>query len=504
MEAGRSDGGLSRSRHGFTQDHGNTGEILKTWRIAIVGGGPGGLFTAWRLREQVRSPCMITIFEATPRLGGKVQTRRFAHAGVPYEAGAAELYDYSLLGEDPLKDLVLALGLSISPMGGSAVLWEGHLLSHLDDVESHLGLAVRRDLEEFDRRAVDALGPRDFFEADLLQNHALRHWPGPFTQRLDGVSHPAARRYLQTLIHSDLAAEPGQTSIPYGLHNYLMNRPEYLRLYSIVGGNERLIDALVERLDAEIRLSHRVMAISANSGGSYTLALQSETSTGTASRMSADFDFVIVALPNPVLPSLEFHGEDVRQAIGRHQKHHAHPAHYLRMTLLFERPFWRTVLRESFCMLDQFDGCCLYDESSRNPVVEEGVLGWLLGGDAAPELDSKSDAELIELAMETLPAQLKDMARDQFREGRVHRWQSEVSALPGGWDQWSLDRRHQPAPHEAPGLFLVGDYLFDSTLNGVLDSADHVAGWIASLIEDASPPRKSTPKHLSAPLEHPR
>ena len=68
-------------------------EILNNWRIAIVGGGPGGLFTAWRLREQARSPCAITIFEATPRLGGKVQTRRFAHSGVPYEAGAAELYD---------------------------------------------------------------------------------------------------------------------------------------------------------------------------------------------------------------------------------------------------------------------------------------------------------------------------------------------------------------------------------------------------------------------------
>jgi hypothetical protein len=27
---------------------------------------------------------------------------------------------------------------------------------------------------------------------------------------------------------------------------------------------------------------------------------------------------------------------------------------------------------------------------------------------------------------------------------------------------------------------LVGDYLFDSTINGVLDSAQYVAGWIAA------------------------
>ena len=31
-----------------------------------------------------------------------------------------------------------------------------------------------------------------------------------------------------------------------------------------------------------------------------------------------------------------------------------------------------------------------------------------------------------------------------------------------------------------PHLFVVGDYLYDSTLNGVLDSAEHVAGWLAA------------------------
>ena len=29
-------------------------------------------------------------------------------------------------------------------------------------------------------------------------------------------------------------------------------------------------------------------------------------------------------------------------------------------------------------------------------------------------------------------------------------------------------------------MFVVGDYLFDSTLNGVLDSADYVADWLAA------------------------
>ena len=43
---------------------------------------------------------------------------------------------------------------------------------------------------------------------------------------------------------------------------------------------------------------------------------------------------------------------------------------------------------------------------------------------------------------------------------------------------------------EHPNLFVVGDYLFDSTLNGVLDSADHVTGWLAGwLAEKPGVPR---------------
>ena len=46
------------------------------------------------------------------------------------------------------------------------------------------------------------------------------------------------------------------------------------------------------------------------------------------------------------------------------------------------------------------------------------------------------------------------------------------------------DARHRPEPVEHPGLFVVGDYLFDSTLNGVKDSADLVVEWLQEEIEE--------------------
>ena len=54
------------------------------------------------------------------------------------------------------------------------------------------------------------------------------------------------------------------------------------------------------------------------------------------------------------------------------------------------------------------------------------------------------------------------------------------------------EQRHQPDPVGHPGLFMVGDYLYDSTLNGVLDSAGRVASWIAAGLADGWLPQRRT------------
>jgi protoporphyrinogen oxidase len=54
--------------------------------IAIVGGGPGGLMTAWHLDRKLEHECKVTIFEATDRLGGKIVSRKFDKVDALYEA----------------------------------------------------------------------------------------------------------------------------------------------------------------------------------------------------------------------------------------------------------------------------------------------------------------------------------------------------------------------------------------------------------------------------------
>lgn len=133
---------------------------------------------------------------------------------------------------------------------------------------------------------------------------------------------------------------------------------------------------------------------------------------------------------------------------------------------------------DDFLMLDAFGGTCLYVESGRDPTARHGVLGLLLGGSAAAEMAGWADEALVAAAVDALPEWL-GLGWEELLEARVHRWTGAVSAAPGGWHALPVDRRHQPSAAH-PNLFVVGDYLFDSTLNGVLDSAEHVAGWIAA------------------------
>ena len=72
--------------------------------LAIVGGGPGGLMSAWYLKRKLGDLCRVTIYEASDRLGGKIVTRKFDSAPAMYEAGVAEIYDYSMTGPDPLRE----------------------------------------------------------------------------------------------------------------------------------------------------------------------------------------------------------------------------------------------------------------------------------------------------------------------------------------------------------------------------------------------------------------
>ncbi len=460
--------------------------------IAVVGGGPGGLMLLHELERTLDRPCRAALFEADGRLGGKVWTRSFRSQPLRYEAGAAELYDVSAVDVDPLRELIADLRLPTTRLEGSAVVLEGRVIANLDDFEAAFGGAARRAVEAFDREARGRMSPRQFYDSDQAESFVDEREPGAFRALLQRVEDPAARRYLEVLMHSDLATEPEHTGLRYGLQNYLMNDPAYMSLYRIDGGNERLIDALAARIRAEVHRRHRLELVEALANGRVRLHFRHD---GAA--IARDFDHVVLALPLAALAEVRFEPRALCEAFARHSQQFHHPAHYLRVTALFDRPFWRATLRDTFWMLDAFEGCCVYDESPRLPSEAHGVLGWLLGGRAAVQLATMEDEALVQHALASLPDAF-GQPRAHFIEAVVQRWIGAVSALPGGRRILGFDQRHRPAREVCPALYVVGDYLFDSTLNGVLESALHVATALAAAVADPVQ-RQPEPSRVQVP-----
>ena len=132
--------------------------------LAIVGGGPGGLMTAWYLRKKLGPLCKVTIFEATERVGGKILSKKFESAPALYEAGVAEIYDYSMLGPDPLRDLVQHLGLQTIPMDAEQVQLDGEVLDDVRGMRRKYGNATADAIEAFRKRCTQMISPQEYYE----------------------------------------------------------------------------------------------------------------------------------------------------------------------------------------------------------------------------------------------------------------------------------------------------------------------------------------------------
>lgn len=89
-----------------------------TARLTVVGGGITGLAAAW---EAVQRGASVTVLEAGPRLGGKIETDVID--GVPVEAGPDAFLARVPWATDLCRELGLADSL-VSPAAGRAMVWQ--------------------------------------------------------------------------------------------------------------------------------------------------------------------------------------------------------------------------------------------------------------------------------------------------------------------------------------------------------------------------------------------
>jgi monoamine oxidase/SAM-dependent methyltransferase len=431
--------------------------------------------SAWYLKRKLGALCRVTIFEASDRLGGKVVTRRFDSAPAMYEAGVAEIYDYSMTGPDPLRELIQHFGLQTIPMDAEQVQLDGELLNDVVGMRRKFGATTAEAIVAFRKRCTEMISPIEYYEG--VGAHDNEHpWSNLTAEELldKEVQDDTAKRFFKVMARSDIATESHNTNALNALKNFVMDIDGYIGLYSIQNGNEQLIECLQSEVDAEIELNHRVLKVGKAASGRYRLNMMNGKGPETR-----EFDLVLVCLPHSWLATLGWEGEVLRRSMVKHIAYFDRPAHYLRVSMLFDEPFWGEKIPGSWFMSEAFGGCCVYNEGSRHDVGRNGVLNFLIAGSDALAFANLSDEELVEAALKSLPASLGD-ARAHFVEGKAHRWLSSVNAIPGGLPVRDVMTNHRPEPKQHPGLVLVGDYLFDSTLNGLLDSSDAATDIVVS------------------------
>jgi monoamine oxidase len=460
-------------------------------RIAVIGGGPGGLFATYILNQKFPQ-AEVTLFESGDRLGGKIRTVRFED-GTPFEAGVAELYEYlGPGGKDPLRQLIEEdLGLETNDMAGGCVVLGEKIIRDHDEFEQYFGAEARKCLEDFHRKMAELMPLEKY--ANRWQPDNEHPWASETFRDLlleETKDHPEVRRYVLAAIHSDLATEAHTCNGLNAIKNALMDNDAYMQLYHIEGGIERLPLALSRRIKADVRLGYRVCALSTvrSLGGYYEV----EWESGGAYN-SAVFNGVVVAVPNHWLGQICWCCEPLEGKLQHTLEHYDLPAHYLRVSMNFSERWWtRLQIPGEFWMMDVYNGCCVYDEERRWGEGPGHVLSFLIaGGDALLNCaHGQSDECIVKELLRRLPSFMR-CAEDYLIEAQVDRFAGSINAQPGGWPAEELEGEHYPDPEGHPRLVIVGDYLFDSTLNAALISANTAANLI--LKEFGIEPEPKTP-----------
>jgi monoamine oxidase len=457
--------------------------------ICVIGGGPGGLFTTYILNQKLPS-ARVTILEASSRTGGKIFTDHFSD-GTPFESGVAELYEYKGPGEkDPLRALIEDdLGLTTVNMSGGGVVLCDEPIRDMDDLEAQHGTEVRKQVEAFHRKMAKLMP---------LERYAKRWQPDndhPWARETflhharALLTEPKALAYVATAVHSDLATEMHTCNGLNGIKNVLLDNDEYIQLYHVRGGIGKVAESLAEKIDADIQTDTRVLSVEKSDNDRYRVHHHHN-----GQRQDKEYDCVIFALPNHWLSQVRFPDAKLKSAIDAMLQHYDLPAHYLRVSLNFSHNWWEKFrFPGDFWMMEIHDGCCVYDESARWRSTRGHVLSFLLAGQAALNCctSNQSDREIVNFVLDSLPLDWQDDAHETLQEAQVDRHVGSVNAQPGGWPAEELRGEHHPEPKDNPGIFLVCDAFFDSTLNAALMSASLAVELLCEELEIA--PQKATP-----------
>ncbi len=273
-----------------------------TPRIVVVGAGLAGLTCAYRLKQ---AGYAATLYEASDRVGGRCWTIRGEFADGQLAEHGGELIDQ---GHTAIRQLAQELGLTLDNLLAAEV--NGTEPFYYFDRAPYSYAQATDDLKQ-----IYQVLHRDVSEASyptLYNNSTLRGRELDQLSVLDWINQNVPggiRSRLGQLLDMAYNIEYGaETSVQSSLNMlYLLgySGQGQLRIfgpsnekYHVRGGNELIAKKLADALPGQIVLGSALVAIRQNSNNTYTLTVQTGSTTKTETA-----DRVVLALPFSILRS---------------------------------------------------------------------------------------------------------------------------------------------------------------------------------------------------------
>jgi monoamine oxidase len=425
-------------------------------RVVVVGAGLAGLACA---RELTLRGLGVTVFEARDRVGGRVLTLRDAFSGGQYAEGGAEFIGAH---DTYVQALARSLGMKLErvPVDRDGVVYRrGRRLPNA----RFATLRIRADVERFWHR-IETLGrgidPRD---------------PAKSGRALDARSALSvirelrlgdrARFLVEHELRLDFGVEAESLSLLFLVQQAKIGHRQE-RKYRIRGGNDLLPLALAGGLD--VRLETPVQGIERGQNGV----------TVTAGGDDVDADWCVLAVPVPLLGSIEFDPGlplELASAVERLRYGHA-----VKTALQYEQRFWKDAGDSGSILSDLTFG------TAWNAFVRPGTQGILVADTSGR--DGFLYGTMGKRSRTLLVADEIDDAypgsRALFEAGETVSWHT---------DGWSLGSSVAYAPAQVTRfwdavrrpvgrLLLAGDQadVMSGTMEGALRSGRRVAALVAA------------------------
>jgi monoamine oxidase len=359
-----------------------------TQRVVVVGAGLAGLSATYKLQQ---AGIVADVFEASNRAGGRCWTRRNGFEDGQITERGGEFID---TGHTDLKRLARSLGLSLvdvhrAEKPGTVPLYYFDGAPYTNAQATSDYRAVRAQLEQ-DAAAAgyptthDSYTPRGFeLDHTSVYQYIEQVIPGGHGSRFGQL--------LDVAYNIEYGAETGQQSSLNLLYLLgLSSSPDFAifgdsdERFKIDGGNDLLVDRLVDKVGSQIAYGSELTAIDRRVNGGYNLTFDQGMTTRTVKA-----DRVVMAIPFSILRSSVDYSQAEFRPLKKVAIRELGMGANAKLAVQFENRYWRGQGNNGDTYSDT--GYQNTWEVTRGQTGGSGILLDYTGGDAARALTGDAD-----------------------------------------------------------------------------------------------------------------